>query len=81
MRHLDENGTPEHLWGQIAPNTEEARAQAMAEGSEVLIDMYQEDLRENTALQTTTTTSLHARFESASNTQEILADGVSEPTK
>ena len=46
----------------------------MAEGSEVLTDVSQEDLRDNAALMTTTTTSLHARFESASNSQEIPAD-------
>ena len=53
--------------------TEEARAQALAEGSEVLTDVSQEDLRDNAALMTTTTT-LHARFESASNTDEIPVD-------
>ena len=46
----------------IAPNTEEARAQALAEGSELVTDVSQEDLRDNAALMTTTT-SLHARFE------------------
>ena len=71
---LDENGPPEHLWSQIAPSTEEARAQALAEGSHVLTNVSQEDLRDNAALMTTTTTNLHARFESASNTQEIAAD-------
>ena len=54
--------------------TEEARAQALAKGSEVLTDVSQEDLRDNAALMTTTTTTLHARFESASNTDEIPAD-------
>ena len=57
-----------------APSTEEARAQALAEGSEILTDVYQQDLRDNAALMTTTTTSLHTRFESASNTQEIAPD-------
>ena len=73
--HLDENGPPEHLWSQIAPCTEEARAQALAEGSKLLTDVSQEDLRDNAELMTTTTTTnLHARFESASNAQEIAAD-------
>ena len=72
--NLDESGPPEHLWSQIAPGTEEARAQALAEGSQVLTDMSQEDLRNNAELMTNTTTSLHARFEYASNSQEIAAD-------
>ena len=72
--NIDENGPPEHLWSQIAPNTEEARARALAEGSQVLTDVSQEDLRDNSALMTTTTTSLHARFESASNTDVRAAD-------
>ena len=71
--NIDENGPPEHLWSQIAPNTEEARARALAEGSQVLTDVSQEDLRDNAALMTNTT-SLHARFESASNTDVIAAD-------
>ena len=71
---IDENGPPQHLWSQIAPSTEETRAQALAEGSEVITDVSQEDLRDNAAFITTTTTSLHARFESAGNTQEIAAD-------
>ena len=71
---LDENGPPEHLWSQIAPSTEEARAQALAEGSQVLTDVSQEDLRDNAELMTNTTTNLHARFESVSNSQEIPAD-------
>ena len=69
-----ENGPPEHLWSQIAPGTEEARAQALAEGSQILTDVSQEDLRDNAQLMTNTTTSLHARFESSSNSQEIAAD-------
>ena len=36
--------------------------------------MSQEDLRDNAALMTNTTTSLHARFESASNADVIAAD-------
>ena len=72
--NINENGPPEHLWSQIAPNTEEARARALAEGSQVLTDVSQEDLRDNAALMTNTTTSLHARFESASNTDVIAAD-------
>ena len=71
--NIDENGPPEHLWSQIAPNTEEARTRALAEGSQVLTDVSQEYLRDNAALMTNAT-SLHARFESASNTDVIAAD-------
>ena len=72
--NIDENGPPEHLWSKIAPNTEEARARALAEGSQILSDVSQEDLRDNAALMTNTTTGLHTRFESASNTDVIAAD-------
>ena len=72
--NIDENGPPEHLWSQIAPNTEEARARALAEGSQVLTDVSQEDLRDNAALMTNAT-SLHARFESASNTDVMSIEG------
>ena len=71
---IDEHGPPEHLWSQIAPSTEEARAQSLAEGSEVLTNVSQEDLRNNAELSTATTTNLHARFESASSSQEIAVD-------
>ena len=56
------------------PHTEEARVQSSAEGSEILTDVSQEDLRNNAELSTATTTNLHARFESASNSKEIAAD-------
>ena len=73
---IDEDGPPEHLWSQIAPTTEQARAQAVAEGSELLTDVSQEDLQDNANLlvSTTTTTNLHTRFESAANRHEIAAD-------
>ena len=71
---IDEDGPPEHLWSQIAPTTEQARAQSLAEGSELLTDVSQEDLRDNANLLTSTTTNLQTRFESAANTHEIAAD-------
>ena len=71
---IDEHGPPEHLWSQIAPSTEEARVQSLAEGSEVLTDMSHEDLRNNADQSAALTTNLHIRFESASNSQEIAAD-------
>ena len=59
---INEHGPPEHLWSQIAPSTEQARVQSSAEGSEILTDVSQEDLRNNAELSTATTTILHARF-------------------
>ena len=71
---IDEDGPPEHLWSQIAPTTEQARAQSLAEGSELLTDVSQEDLRDNANLLTSTTTNLQTRFESAANRNEIATD-------
>ena len=72
---LDENGPPEHLWSQIAPNTEHIRAQSLAEGSESLTEVSQEDLRDNAnLLRSSTPGTLHIRFESAANEQAIPAD-------
>ena len=71
----DEDGPPEHLWSHIAPSTEENRVQSLAEGSEPLTEVSQEDLQDNTNILTSTTRStLHVRFESAANKQEIPAD-------
>ena len=72
---IDENNFPEHVWNQIAPNTESSRAQSLAEGVEPLTEISQEDLDHHTNLFTSTTHgSLHARFESAANKQQIPAD-------
>jgi len=72
---IDEDGPPEHLWSYIAPSTEEARSQSVAEGSESLTEVSQEDLRDNANLMTSSTTAnLHARFENATKTQEIPPD-------
>ena len=69
---IDEDGPPEHLWNYIAPSTEESRLHSLAEGSELLTEVSQEDLRNNANLMTsTTTTTLHVRFENATNRQEI----------
>ena len=38
---IDEDGPPEHLWSNIAPSTEESRAQSMAEGVEQLTEVSQ----------------------------------------
>ena len=72
---IDENNFLEHVWNQIAPNTESSRAQSLAEGIEPLTEISQEDLDHHTNLFTSTTHgSLHARFESAANKQQIPAD-------
>ena len=72
---IDEDGPPEHLWSYIAPSTEESRSRSLADGSELLTEVSQEDLRDNANLMTSTTTAgLHVRFESATNSQEILPE-------
>ena len=42
---IDEDSPPEHIWSQIAPSTEETRAQSLAEGTELLTEVSQEDLQ------------------------------------
>jgi len=64
----------QHLWCHIAPSTEESRSHSIAEGSESLTEVSQVDLQDNANLFSSTTASLHARFEGAANTQEIPAD-------
>ena len=71
---IDEYGPPEHMWSNIAPSTEEARAQSMAEGVETLTEVSQQDLHDNESILTSAASALHVRFESASNCQEIPAD-------
>ena len=44
---VDENGPPEHVWSQIAPSTEETRSQSLAEGSELLTEVSEQDLQDN----------------------------------
>ena len=72
---LDENSPPEHAWNQIAPGSEATRAQSLAEGSETLTTLSEQDITDSANLFTSTTTStLHARFESAANRGEIPPD-------
>ena len=71
---LDEGGPPEHAWNQIAPNTEHNRSQSQAEGPESLTEVSEEDLQANANLLTSTSSSLHVRFESAAKKLEIPAD-------
>ena len=59
---LSDSGPPQHAWDQLAPGTEANRANSLAEGS--LVD--------NANLFTTSTTStIHTRYESAANSHEI----------
>ena len=59
---IDEDGPPEHLWSNIAPSTEESRAQSMAEGVEQLTEVSQQDLRDNQAILTSGASALHHVF-------------------
>ena len=72
---VDENGPPEHLWSLIAPSTEASRSQSLAEGSEPLTEVSNEDLQDNAnILSSGTTANLHVRFDGATNQQVIPAD-------
>ena len=66
---IDANGPPEHLWNSIAPSTEEHRLHHIAEGSEQLTELSQQDLQDNQNM--LSQSSLHIRFESPANKQEI----------
>ena len=70
---VDENGPPEHLWNSIAPSTEESRLQSVAEGSEQLTEVSQQDLQDNQSI-LASGQNLHVRFESAANQLEIPPD-------
>ena len=61
--------TPEHLWNSIAPSTEEHRLHSIAEGTEQLTEVFQQDLQDNQNI--LSQSSLHVRFESSTNRSEI----------
>ena len=65
----DENGPPEHLCNSIAPSTEEHRLHSIAEGTEQLTEVSQQDLQDNQNI--LSQSSLHVRFESSANRSEI----------
>ena len=44
---INEDGPPEHLWNNIAPSTEESNLRSIAEGSEQLTEVSQQDLIDN----------------------------------
>ena len=54
----DEDGPPEHLWDNIAPSTEESRLHSIAESSEQLTEVSQQDLQDNENILTSATTNL-----------------------
>ena len=64
-----EEGPPEHLWNNIAPSTEEHRLHSIAEGSEQLTEVSQQDLQDNQSI--LSQSSLHVRFESSANRPEM----------
>ena len=77
---VDENGPPEHLWNSIAPTTEESRLQSVAEVSEQLTEVFQQDLQDNQSI-LASGQNLHVRFESAANQLEIPPDQYREYTR
>ena len=72
---LDKNSPPEHAWNQIAPCSEASRAQSLAEGSETLTALSEQDITDSANLFTSTTTStLHARFESGEKSHQMSTE-------
>ena len=61
------------MWNSVAPSTEESRTLSVAEGSEQLTEVPQQDLRDNESI-LTSGPNLHVRFESAANQLEIPPD-------
>ena len=72
---VDEDGPPEHVWADIAPNTEEGRSRAREEGEEPLTEVAPEDLRDHANMfDSSVSHGLQARFDSAANKEEIPAE-------
>ena len=65
----DEEGPPEHLWNSITPSTEKHRLQSVAEGSEQLTEVSQQDMQDDQDI--LSRSSLHVRFESLANRPEM----------
>ena len=63
---VGERGPPEHLWNSIAPSTEENTFHSIAEGSEQLTEVSEQDLQDNQNI--LSQSSLHIRFESSAKT-------------
>ena len=72
---LDENGPPQHVWDHTAPGTKANRANHEAERSELLTELSKQDVRDNRHLFTSTSSSsVHVRYENAASHGEILPD-------
>ena len=73
---FDDNQNPEHGWNKLAPSNEESRAQSLAEGSEPLTEVCEQDLRDNADIMAPSSSraGLSVRFESAANGHKIPAD-------
>ena len=72
---LSDNGPPQHAWDQLAPGTEANRANSLAEGCQSLTEVSDQDLVDNANLFTSSTTStIHTRYESAANSHDIPPD-------
>ena len=72
---LSDSGPPQHAWDQLAPGTEANQALDRAEGTQSLTEVSDQDLVDNANLFTSSTTStIHTRYESAANSQEIPPD-------
>ena len=63
---VGESGPPEH---SIAPSTEEHILQSIAEGSEQLTEVSEQDLQDNQNI--LSPSSLHIRFESSATKEEV----------
>ena len=73
---FDDNQHPEHGWNQLAPSNEESRAQSLAEGSEPMTEVCEQDLTDNADIMAPSSSraGLSVRFESAANGHKIPAD-------
>ncbi len=66
---FDLGGQPEHLWD---PSTEDSRLRSNEEGSELLTDVSEQDLVDNSSiLGTGSSAAVQGRYENAANKEEI----------
>lgn len=76
---IDENSPPQHVRNNIAPSTEEGQSHSFREGNEILTEVSPENVQNNANLFSVSTTvstasSLHARFDTSTNREEIPTD-------
>jgi hypothetical protein len=69
----NESGPPQHLWADVAPNTENNRLNELQEGEETLTTLNQDDINDNNSLFTNVSSSSNIlqRYESACNSDII----------